>query len=192
MMKEHMSQESVKVRTHVVRDAEQLRALRTPVRNEVLKAVQQLGPCSVAEIADRLGRVPSSIHYHVLALVEAGLLVKLGVRHTGYREESVFEAIAEDIVLDRDTDDPAYRRAIRDIYRATMGLAQRQLERSLKTGEDESRRGMLLQRHIRLSPAARETIRQQLLEVAELARELDDPEAEDEYVLTSIFSGVTT
>ena len=185
---------SAESRTHVIRDAQQLRALRTPLRNEVLNAVQQLEPCSVSDVAERLGRIPSSVHYHVMALAEAGLVLKNGSRHTGRREEALFRSVAKDIELDARINDPDYRAAIADTYRATLGVAQRQLERSLEADAERperARTGMLLQRHVRLSDDDHRRLREKLMEIFDFALEHDDPEAEQGFALTAVLSSVT-
>ncbi len=63
-----------KKRTLVIRDAAVLRALRTPLRQEILSALDRPGGASVRELATTLGRKPASLYYHVHDLVRVGLV----------------------------------------------------------------------------------------------------------------------
>jgi DNA-binding transcriptional ArsR family regulator len=54
----------------------QLRGLRSPLRQEIVDALQAEGPCSIAELAGRLERSPDSLYYHVRALLRLGLLTE--------------------------------------------------------------------------------------------------------------------
>ncbi len=61
---------------YLIETLPQLRALRSPVRQEVLDAVQAAGPCSIAELGALLGRAPDSLYYHVRSLLGLGLLIE--------------------------------------------------------------------------------------------------------------------
>jgi len=70
-----------------IREPEQIRALRSPVRQEIVDTVQSLGACSVAEIARELGRPADGLYYHLAALLRVGLLEEAGSRrHRGCEE----------------------------------------------------------------------------------------------------------
>ncbi|HKE15132.1 MAG TPA: helix-turn-helix domain-containing protein [Kofleriaceae bacterium] len=72
----------------------QLRALVSPVRQELIDLLQTLGKASIAELAHRLGRPADGLYYHVRALVGAGLVVPVGQRSAGRREEVVYSTAA--------------------------------------------------------------------------------------------------
>ncbi|NIM48343.1 MAG: helix-turn-helix domain-containing protein, partial [Gemmatimonadales bacterium] len=59
------------------------------------------GRCSVGEVADRLERKPESLYYHVKALREAGLVRRVGNRPGERRSETLYQAVAPEIVLDQ-------------------------------------------------------------------------------------------
>ncbi len=61
---------------YLIETLPQLRALRSPARQEVLDAVQAAGPCSIAELGALLGRAPDSLYYHVRSLTRLGLLIE--------------------------------------------------------------------------------------------------------------------
>ena len=60
---------------YVVTSTRQLLAISSPGREEIVDAFGLLGPCSVATIAQFLGRTRHALYYHVRALEKAGLLV---------------------------------------------------------------------------------------------------------------------
>ena len=54
----------------------QLRAVASPVKQEILNAVAAMGPISVAELARMLGRAPSGLYFHIDKLAKLGLLLR--------------------------------------------------------------------------------------------------------------------
>jgi predicted transcriptional regulator len=59
---------------YFVSDPEQVAALTSPVRQEVLDVVIARQGCTVREIAETLGRPADGLYYHLKALVQVGLL----------------------------------------------------------------------------------------------------------------------
>jgi DNA-binding transcriptional ArsR family regulator len=57
-----------------IADVRQIRALSSPLRQDILDAVTAIGPCSVAELAAVIDRRPDGLYYHVRRLVKVGLL----------------------------------------------------------------------------------------------------------------------
>src|SRR5437762_14244332 len=54
----------------------QLRAVASPVKQEILNAVAAMGPISVAELARMLGRGPSGLYFHIAKPAKLGLLLR--------------------------------------------------------------------------------------------------------------------
>ena len=78
----------------VIRDVEQIRALRSPLRQEMLDKARALGAWSIADLAHALGRPADGLYYHVRALLAAGLLEPAGERGEGRRREALFRTPA--------------------------------------------------------------------------------------------------
>ncbi|MEL6339440.1 MAG: helix-turn-helix domain-containing protein [Myxococcota bacterium] len=76
-----------------VSDAEQIRALVSPVRQELLDTVQALGKASAAELASELGRPADGLYYHLKALVRARLLHVCAHRGEGRSREAVYSTL---------------------------------------------------------------------------------------------------
>ena len=53
-----------------------LRALHTPARQEIVDTLDAAGPCSVARLAELIGRPADSLYHHLRRLVRVGLVVE--------------------------------------------------------------------------------------------------------------------
>ena len=110
-----------------IRDPQQIRALESPVRQEVVDTLEALGTASVREIAAELGRPPDALYYHVRALLESGLLVPAGSRGDGRRREALYALpMAGDALrLAYDPDDPTNVEAVTAVVGAMLRVAGR-------------------------------------------------------------------
>jgi hypothetical protein len=63
----------------------QIRAVASPARQDLVDAVASDGPCTIAELAERVGRPADSLYHHVRRLVATGLLVEESVRRAAGR-----------------------------------------------------------------------------------------------------------
>jgi predicted transcriptional regulator len=52
--------------------ARQIRALASPIRQDILDALTAIGPCSVSELAAAIGRPADGLYYHIRHLLKAG------------------------------------------------------------------------------------------------------------------------
>ena len=109
---------------------DQLAALVSPVRQEVLDALARLGTVSMAELAAVLGRPADGLYYHVRALQRAGLVEAMGERSRGSRSESLVRAQARQFAI-RYPADPADRRPITAIVAAMLRLGTRDFARAV-------------------------------------------------------------
>ena len=80
----------------VVHSTEDWTVVLMPVRFEMIGAMRDLAPCSIAEIAERLDRRPDTLYRHMTRLVEAGFAREVGSRPTARRPERVFDLTADD------------------------------------------------------------------------------------------------
>lgn len=175
-----------KRQTFTVRDPETLRALRTPLRREILEALIRLGRGSVRELAAEIGREPATLYYHVHGLTRAGLVRESGTRRVGPRTESVYEPVATKIVLDRTVRSRPFVEALADLQRSTLRAAERELTRALERGADAPAESVSLVRTTaRLRPAAARKARRKLVELARFLAENDDPTAGGTFALTA-------
>jgi DNA-binding transcriptional ArsR family regulator len=178
-------------RTLKVRDPKQVKALRTPLRQEVVEAVTRLGACSVKELGDAVGRAPASLYYHVHELEAAGLIMEAGRRRVGKRLESVYEPVAQRIVIDRAERSEEFLSALLDLHRSSLRTAERELVRALDPGRmagvPKARApAMLVRLSARLRPGAAAEAGRMMRELAEFMERNDDPDTPATHALTAV------
>ena len=105
----------------------QLRALAAPVRQEVLDVLSAAGPCSMAELGERLGRAPDALYFHVRRLVRVGLVVEVERRKVGRHAFAVYDAVGRPMRIDRKR---ARREDLQAVVRGILRLAIRDYERA--------------------------------------------------------------
>lgn len=76
-------------------------AILSPVRREILESVQELGPCSIADVARATGRPADGLYRHVAILVKSGFLAEAGMRAGRRKPERLYDATANDFVAPR-------------------------------------------------------------------------------------------
>ena len=64
----------------LVSTVRQMEALASPVRHHIHLAMEMLGECSVNELAERMGRVPETLYYHLRQLKKVGIVEQVGSR----------------------------------------------------------------------------------------------------------------
>jgi len=184
-------------KTLFIRSAEQVRALRTPLRQEIVQALMKLGACTVGELAAELGREPAALYYHVHALAKAGIVVEGDERRGGGRPERMYGLAADRIVIDRSETSKAFLSSLADLQRATLRAAERELQRALEARDDRpAARGpkgagdspILLRLASRLKPQDAVRATKMLHGLVEFLAENDDPEAGETYSLTAAFA----
>jgi predicted ArsR family transcriptional regulator len=159
----------------------------------MVQTFSRLGPCTVRELADELGREPATLYYHVHALVDSGIVRETGKRKAGTRPESVYSLVAERILIDRSETSEPFLSALADLQRATLRTAERELVAALEArdpkGSDDS--PTLLRIASRLKPQDAARAIKMLHELVEFLAESDDPEVGDTYSLTAAFTRLT-
>lgn len=178
-----------KKRTLVIRDPEIVRALRTPLRREILEALIRLGSSSVKDLASETGRAPAALYYHVHELARVGLIREAKRRRAGKRLETIYEPVAERIVLDRTVRTRPFVEALSDLQRSTLRTAERELTRALESGRTAdtapAESTALIRATARLKPRAAAQARKKLRELAQFLAENDDPRAPGTYAVTA-------
>lgn len=109
---------------------EQLRALISPVRQELVDVLSRMGTASLAEIAAVLGRPADGLYYHVRLLVRVGLVFPAGSRTNGGRAEALFRAVAPQLALPYKTSPKGHVRAVTSIVASMLRLGIRDFRRA--------------------------------------------------------------
>ena len=121
--------------TYVIQSPQQLAALATPARQEIVDVLSQMGTVSVAEIAAALGRPADALYYHLRTLTRVGLVLKAGYRHKGERREALFRTVAPELRLRYEPLSPGNRRAVTAIVGSMLRLGVRDFRRAFQGGE---------------------------------------------------------
>lgn len=114
-----------------IRSTAQLRALNSPVRQEIIDALVAAGPCSIADLAGYVGRAPDSLYFHIRRLLKVGLLIELDPRKTGRHIAAIYDVPGHPVVIDYTS--PVPDRAIYTVISGAIRLGMRDLQRGFSS-----------------------------------------------------------
>lgn len=108
-----------------VRSAEELHALGTVVRQEIIDVVRHLPSFSVSDVAREMGRPADALYFHMRILEKAGLIVADGERVTARRPETVYHCRepGAQVMLDYGSGDARAAKAALSAVRALLRAA---------------------------------------------------------------------
>lgn len=106
----------------------QVRALSSGVRQEILDAMESAGPCSIAELAETLGRSPDRLYFHVRRLAKVGLLNEVERRKNGRHVALVYDVPGRPMQMHTRR---AGGRGMKNIAGAMLRLAQRDYAKAI-------------------------------------------------------------
>jgi Predicted transcriptional regulator len=86
-------------KVHTVTSPAAWEVLVAPARAEIAEAIRLLGPCSVAEVAEAIGRPADTLYRHIALLTDAGFLRDAGVRKGERNLERLVDTVADDFVI---------------------------------------------------------------------------------------------
>jgi predicted ArsR family transcriptional regulator len=98
------------------------------MRQELLDVLDAAGPCAIAELAERLGRAPDSLYFHVRLLVRVGLVVEVERRKMGRHAFLVYDLAGRPLTIDRSR---ARRDDLQRVVGGILRLAARDYRRGL-------------------------------------------------------------
>lgn len=136
---------------HTIEGEAQRRAVSSPIRLEILGHFSAGRPLPVREVAERMGRPATAIHYHVGVLADSGLLKKVGERREGRRREAEYAMVADAVGI------PAEKGEHSLALRTTASgfrMAEREMKAALSEGaartEGDDRNFCVTRMHLRL------------------------------------------
>ena len=116
--------------SHLISRPDQLRALVSPVRQEIVDVLSRMGAASLAEIAAVLGRPADGLYYHVRQLEKVGLVLPAGSRSNGGRPEALFRCVATQLRLPYKTSPKGHLKAVTSIVSSMVRLGIRDFKRA--------------------------------------------------------------
>jgi predicted transcriptional regulator len=108
----------------------QIKALSTPIRQDMVDTIAALGSCSVAELADVLGRPADGLYYHIKALQRARL-ISVSITTRGRRRETRLSIDSPQSIQYEPTQS-ANREAVLQLVSAMLRNTRRQVARGLR------------------------------------------------------------
>jgi DNA-binding transcriptional ArsR family regulator len=102
-----------------IADLAQLRALASPMRQALIDTLEASGPCSVAELAELVGRPADSLYYHLRILQKVKLVHETVDQLADGRAGTIIDVVGRPI---RIRYDPSNRRGVATIVKAAEGM----------------------------------------------------------------------
>lgn len=135
-----------KAPVYLIREPAQLRALASPVRQEILDALAAAGESPIAELAAQLGRRPHALYYHLRALERVGLVRRTGTRRNGKSDAALYSVPAPRMTLQYRFGASGFSAGMLRTLGAMLRLTERDFRRALRfrTAEAEGPRRNLL------------------------------------------------
>ena len=169
---------------HRIQGDDQLSAVTSPLRMEILRQFAANAPLSTRELAERMGRAATGMHYHVKVLEQAGLLVRAGERETTRRPEALYHPVARRFELPAGRGEDSDRAALKAMSSA-FRLAERDMQAALESGQSRrkgpARNFHALHMPLRVRPEDLERLNEELDRLTSLVVELSSrPEIPDD------------
>ncbi len=114
--------------TFLIDDPAQIKALQSPMRQEIVDALTTLGPSSIQAIADHLGRAADSLYFHVKKLVKVKLVQCVEKRKEGRIEWSIYAVPGRHA---RIVYQPRVAKSIKKVVAGAMRLSLREFQKSI-------------------------------------------------------------
>ncbi len=118
-------------RRYVITRPDQLVALASPARQEIVDVLSRLGLATAGEVAGALGRPADGLYYHLRALQRTGLVRAAGSRGRGRGEEALYRTAAPELMLGHDARNG---RQVSSIVRSMLRLGIRDYSRASAGG----------------------------------------------------------
>lgn len=120
---------------YVISRPEQVRALASPVRQDIVDAIEAIGPATAPEIARTLGRAPDGLYFHLRLLTKVGLLKERETSNTNGRSVATYDVPGRPMRIKYDLGERAAARRISRVTASMLRTANRSFERAAAAGQ---------------------------------------------------------
>lgn len=153
----------------LVSKPKQLDALFSPVRLEIVEALELFGPCSISEVSADLDRTPHSLYHHFHRLVDVGLIKEVDTRRSGARDEAVYDVCGRPVIVNDDLSTPKARTQRVKAARVLLRQAERDYAAAVEgAGKAEQLSPEVRRYRVRLRQGSIQKIRGHLDTIVEL------------------------
>ncbi len=122
---------STPVERTVLNEKQREAMTQSTVRMEIMDAISDISPCSIAELAVELKRTPQSLYYHMDILTDVKLVAQVGTRKSGKRDEALYELASKWFRLVRN-DDPIRANALIKMNETVIRLTRKNYRDAFK------------------------------------------------------------
>ncbi len=116
-----------------VKEPRRVAALASPLRIELVGALQTHGPSSIRELALHLDRPADGLYHHVRTLMKAGIVVEKSQRKSGRRVEAVYALTARRVAGRLDPSSPEGKTPVIRAGVAALRLATREFRAAIES-----------------------------------------------------------
>jgi len=120
---------------YLIKQLDQIRALIAPARQEIIDALEVVGPATVAAIGAVLGRAPDSLYHHIRLLLKVGLIEVVETRVQERTREAVYDLSGPSMAIVYDLKDRRVRDSLEALSRSMTRIAHRDFARAI-AGDD--------------------------------------------------------
>jgi hypothetical protein len=159
---------------YIARSLKQLIAIATPGRDNVIDAVDVLGPSTVTQLAEFIGCSRNGLYYHIRALRDCGLLIETTQSGKGSRDTAVYDLPGRPLIVQFELSSKRARNAVIALGLTRLRAAGRSFTRACSSADavtEGPRRNLWATRRLgRLSEAELEEANELLVKLYELFR----------------------
>ena len=115
---------------YIIKSPEQIAAITSPGREEIIDTIAQIGPCTISELARAIGRPRNALYYGVKALRDCGLLVETCRSIARAKTTAVYDVAARPMAVNFSVDTPQRRAAVNSLAEARLKHAIKGFKRA--------------------------------------------------------------
>jgi predicted ArsR family transcriptional regulator len=123
------------VRPYLISDRRQVKALASPVRQDIVDVLASIGPATAPEIARSLGRRPDGLYFHLRLLSRVGLLKEATRPNDGGRMVATYDVPGRPLRIRYDLSNRAGSRAVSRVTASMLRTANRGFARAAAKGD---------------------------------------------------------
>ena len=166
-------------RPYLIARRDQLTALESSVRQEIIDTIQAAGPRSALEIASLMGRPADALYYHIRKLESVGLLIQRETRRRGRRDEAVYDLVGRPLLLRYPAHSESRNHPLLRLVRSMLRTAERDFGTAVAGGravtEGAGRNLWAGRRHAWLTPTELRRVNRHIAELVAMLTRAREP-----------------
>ncbi len=181
-----------RTRPYAIRRPDQLAALESAVRQEILDTIQAAGPLSAVEISSLMGRPADALYYHLKELLRVKLIAIHETRPTARRDEVVYDLAGHPMVLEYPPRREGRTHPLARLVRSMLRTAERDFSAAVGTvdarAEGDRRNLWAGRRYAWLSPRDFRRVNKLLDQLTDIMTTARDPQEGELCTMTVVLA----